>query len=289
MTTQPETVVIYHGGCPDGVAAAWVAREALMRADLVAASHGDPPPDVVGRDVYLVDFSYRRDVMLGLVESARSVTILDHHQTALTELADLLETGVIAGEIDMNRSGCVITWQHFFGTTPPELLLHIQDRDLWRFELPATRNITAAISSYPLTVDEMDRHVYGDRTLVGLEREGRAINRHRDQLIASTIRTAAEVEIAGHLVLAANCPYAIGSDVADVLCGVGRPFGAYWYVDAGVEKWGLRSRGPDAIDVAAIAESFGGGGHRNASGFRVEQRTGYHGRHRVLSPTPAVV
>jgi nanoRNase/pAp phosphatase (c-di-AMP/oligoRNAs hydrolase) len=48
----------------------------------------------------------------------------------------------------------------------------------------------------------------------------------------------------------------------------GEPFAAcYWDTPDG-RVFSLRSR-EDGVDVSAIAKRYGGGGHRNASGFRM--------------------
>ena len=104
--------------------------------------------------------------------------------------------------------------------------------------------------------------------IVTLRMESVAINRFRDRLIRAAVEGAYEDTIAGHQVLVSNCPYTVGTDVAGILAE-NRPFAAYWYRKGNVEHWGLRSR-EGGIDVAKIAETFGGSGHRAASGFRVE-------------------
>ena len=78
------------------------------------------------------------------------------------------------------------------------------------------------------------------------------------------------VTIAGHTVPICNCSYTFGSDVADVL-SEGYPFAAYFFVNsAQMLKVGLRSKKDGGADVAKISEEYGGGGHKNASGFYVK-------------------
>ena len=63
-------LVIYHGNCADGFSAAWCFwRKYGEGADYVAGVYQQSPPDVAGRDVYLVDFSYKRDVLLEMAKS----------------------------------------------------------------------------------------------------------------------------------------------------------------------------------------------------------------------------
>ena len=142
-------ICIYHGNCADGFCAAWTVRKALRGdVDFHAGVYQNQPPDVTGRDVILTDFSYKRAELERIVERAKSVLILDHHKTAQAELEGLPGAVTV---FDMDRSGARITWDHYFpGEAPPDLLLHIEDRDLWRFALPGTREIQANVFSYPL-------------------------------------------------------------------------------------------------------------------------------------------
>lgn len=47
------------------------------------------PPDVTGRDVIMVDFSYSREVLFQIASVATSVTLLDHHLTAFKEIGNV--------------------------------------------------------------------------------------------------------------------------------------------------------------------------------------------------------
>lgn len=83
-------LILYHNHCPDGFCAAWVAhRQFGGGADYIPVQYGQPPPDVAGRDVFIVDFSYKRAVLLEMAEKANSVVVLDHHRTAEEDLRPL--------------------------------------------------------------------------------------------------------------------------------------------------------------------------------------------------------
>ena len=80
------SMCIYHGNCADGFGAAWVVRKALGEIDFHGAKYQEPPPDVTGKDVVMVDFSYKRPVLLEMAEKANSILILDHHKTSAEDL-----------------------------------------------------------------------------------------------------------------------------------------------------------------------------------------------------------
>jgi uncharacterized protein len=155
------TLCIYHGNCADGFGAAWAVRQAIPTADFYAATYQAPPPEVTGKAVVMVDFSYKRPVLLEMASKAESILILDHHKSAAEDLVDL-PANVVA-VFDMERSGAMMAWQHFFPEVPaPRLIEHIQDRDLWRFALPGTREIQANVFSYPYDFGVWDRLMASD-------------------------------------------------------------------------------------------------------------------------------
>ena len=107
-----ERLCIYHGGCDDGFAAAWVVHKyhqhrGLDDTDYYPAVYNQEPPPVAGKDVVIVDFSYKRSVLERMAQEALSVTVLDHHETAQDELQPLMVPDrikrVIYGQFDMNR------------------------------------------------------------------------------------------------------------------------------------------------------------------------------------------
>ena len=133
ITEANKPLVISHSPCADGFTAAWACWLAHPDWEFYPAKHGDAPPDVKGRQVYLLDFSYKRAVMEQLAEEAASVVVLDHHKTAEAELAPLLADGSITGEFDMNHSGAYLAWRYFHPSTPvPLFVLFVEDRDLGR-------------------------------------------------------------------------------------------------------------------------------------------------------------
>lgn len=259
------SMCIYHGNCADGFGAAWVVRKALGDIEFHAGKYQEPPPDVSGKDVVMVDFSYKRPVLLEMAEKARSILILDHHKTAAEDLVDLPPN--VTAKFDMEHSGAMLTWKHFFpGEEPPRLLLHIEDRDLWRFALQNTRQIQANLFSFPYDFEVWDALM--ETAPAALAAEGEAIERKHFKDIRELLGvTTRYMVIGGHRVPVANLPYTMSSDAGHQLAK-GQPFAAcYWDTPAG-RVFSLRSS-DDGVDVAEVAKQYGGGGHRNAAGFLV--------------------
>ncbi|WP_458068686.1 hypothetical protein [Rhodanobacter sp. BL-MT-08] len=270
LTPPDQVLCIFHGNCADGFGAAWVVHRFFGDGATFHAGHyGQPPPDCTGKVVFIVDFSYPRDVLIAMAKQAQCIVVLDHHKTAAENLHGELADN-IAVVFDMEHSGAALTWSYFYPEQhAPRLLKHIEDRDLWRFALPHTREIQAALFSYPY-----DFAVWNTLMLESydsterLQHDGIAIERkhHKDigELLAVTRRT---MTIGGIDVPTANLPYTMSSEACHIMA-TDAPFAAcYWDTPDG-RVFSLRSR-EDGADVSAIAKQYGGGGHQHASGFRV--------------------
>lgn len=262
-------ICIYHGNCADGFTAAWAVWKAHPDIEFFAGVYGEPPPDVTGKHVVLVDFSYKRPVLDSLAKSARSIVILDHHKTAQADL-----DGFLNCIFDMERSGAQIAWDYFHAGKPrPALVDYVADRDLWRFALPGSRQIAACIFSHPYdfkTWDWLANRADFTMSLQEMVGEGDAIERKHHKDIAELLRqTRRTMKIGGMVVPVANLPYTLASDAAGEMAK-DAPFAAcYFDRNDGQRVFSLRSRGTIGADVSLVAAQYGGGGHRNAAGFQM--------------------
>lgn len=258
---------IYHSNCADGFGAAWVVWKAYRgNVEFLAAAYQMDPPDVTGRDVIMVDFSYKRDVLLKMAEQAESILILDHHKSAAAELVDLPAN--VAEYFDMDRSGCMMAWDYFFPThRPPMLLEIIQDRDLWKWQINGTKEVIAALLAYPHDFEVWD-DLMESHFPYRLSQEGEILLRKHNKDVQEMIRTGKRrMVIAGHEVPVVNAPFNLASDIGNELAK-GELFAVTYCDTKGGRSFSLRST-ENGLDVSEIAELFGGGGHAKAAGFRL--------------------
>jgi oligoribonuclease NrnB/cAMP/cGMP phosphodiesterase (DHH superfamily) len=248
--------VLYHKNCADGFCAAYMCWLKFKdKAEYIAVQYGEDPPDVTGHDVMVVDFSYKREVLEGMRSVAKSLIVLDHHKTAHAELV-----GLPYCIFNMDKSGARLTQEYLFGPEDDNFLVdYTEDRDLWRWKLPYSREVSAAIASWPFDFDVWHKFNYND-----LRSEGAAILRYQDTVIRKHCESPKKVHIQGHLVPIVNATTVI-SEIGNVLCQ-GHPFSASWFYVDGKYVYSLRSA-EDGIDVSEIAKVYGGGGHKHAAGF----------------------
>ena len=273
--TDRTALVIYHHPCLDGFTSAWAAKQAMgYTAEYVPGiyTNDDTLPDVDNRIVYLLDFSYPKDVMLELARRATTVIVLDHHLSAQKDLEPLLEAGIIEGEFDMERSGAMITWNWFFpDRDAPEFIEYVQDRDLWIKKLPLCEEVNMAMFSYEYTFENWDN--IAGRTIKDLKQDGIAIWRKHIKDVHELIEQVQYMTIYGYKnIPTVNANYFYGSDLCHILCE-SEPFAAYYWINSeGEYVFGLRSNKDfeGVIDVSGVAKAYGGGGHANAAGFRIK-------------------
>jgi hypothetical protein len=146
--------------------------------------------------------------------------------------------------------------------------LYVQDRDLWRFELPRSREVNAFLQSQELTFENWDQTEHmssgsaADRGRGALD----YIDRYVNQLRSNARRGV----FAGHVDVPVINTTAAISELVGALAE-SAPFAVGWFENVdGKYVYSLRSRGD--FDVSAVAKAYGGGGHKNAAGFTVAAR-----------------
>lgn len=259
--------------------------------------------------IYMVDFSYKRETLLIYAEEAKifgveKIIIIDHHKTAQEDLVDLPSN--VECHFDMEHSGAMLTWMYFqcksrnagegaFDAVDlvkdydywsideeeaPALIQRVEDRDLWKFKFSDTRDVAAKMFSHEYTFENWDMmaELYVDLPRTTSEEvmknvflaEGAAIERKHFKDIKEllTVSGGDRARILGHNVPIANLPYTMSSDAGHTMC-VDEKFAACYMYDVNGIVFSLRSGNSLGMDVSAIAKAFGGGGHKNAAGFRL--------------------
>lgn len=255
-------LVIYHGNCTDGFGAAYAAWKLLGdRAEYHAAKYGAPPPSMSGKNVVVLDFSYDNITTKRLMKEAKSFFIIDHHKSAMIELHDVTCT-----RFDMNHSGAMLAWKFFHpGKDAPRLIKFIEDRDLWKWEIPYSKEFSAAFDMVPFDFEEFSKFE-DDSAVDDAIKRGSYILAYSKTVISKIAKHASSRQMDGKEVLVVNSPHWM-SEIGNALspkCD----YALIWYYDHASRqvKVSLRAHHEDA-DVSEVAKKYGGGGHRKASGF----------------------
>lgn len=273
---DPQPLVLYHGrSCPDGFAAALAARLYYGDAvECVGLDHGDVKtvsdlPELDGRAVYILDFSFDADILTAIEQRAAKLVLLDHHKSAAEKLTGFAcRCGVV--HFDMSKSGARLAWEFFHPDAPvPALVSYVEDRDIWAWKHPESPAFLAALDMEPLDFGRWAQiAAYGPQELETFMARGQAMDEKFAKLAADIAEGALPVVFNGQHGLMVNAPGVFHSLVGDLLSKQCGTFGLMWSAGkGGVVKVGLRSQ--RNFDCIPLAESMGGGGHAQACGFKI--------------------
>lgn len=266
--------VVYHGNCLDGYGAAWAAYKLFGdEAEYVPAFPGggfsttlnEIPSEIT---LYMVDIAARPEDLDVLAARMAKVVVIDHHQTAMEWYEGYTPPDNVEVVMDNDHSGAVLSWEYFHREKQaPDLLKYIEDRDLWRWEIPDSEQVLLAIDAYPYTFSNMDRLM---EDVPRLKKEGSAILKYRNQMLDLQLQAAHYVQLGEFVVPAANCSIrALSSETGhELLRKYPKADFVVTYRRDEEGKWLYSIRGRGDFDCATFAKDYaGGGGHRDAAGM----------------------
>ncbi len=259
-------IVYYHKHCLDGFGSAWAAWKKFGdAAEYVGLLREYPPVDGTGTEMYFIDFTYPLPIMEKLKSQGNRLIALDHHisQEAATKICDDFV-------YDLNRSGAVIAWQYFHPGTPvPKLLSYIQDNDLFTNRLPYIRECISALALEEQTFENFSRLARlceDDHEFHALVQRGQILLQAREGAVAKLLARAEPITFEGYDTMIVNTFIHYSDVAAAIYREKGCPLGMAWSYADGKIHVSLRSDGV-TVDCSAIAQKYGGGGHKGAAGF----------------------
>lgn len=273
--------VIYHSPCADGTASAAIAKHYLSsrfpdrKVQYIGIHAGSRlPAHLIADNVLICDVCFRYSDMLLLSQRVKKYLVLDHHKSSKLDLQEIPDDNKI---FDMERSGAMITWNYFYGDQPAPLLIqHIQDRDLWRRQLPGNDDFVSWFFTLPFDLDVYISAFNDDFVRHGIEVVGPAYRQHNEYFRQDIIQHS-DVKLTkigdNYYFVAYVNSNILRSDIGAALltkyplCN----FSAVYTV-SDVTGFSLRSE-ESRDDVSVIATVLGGGGHANSSGVRINGAT----------------
>jgi len=257
--------ILYHGGCPDGFGGAYAAWKKFGdAADYIPSKYNLPVPEgLEGKELYFIDFCYSQEIMDGIAKTAKSVTVLDHHE-GIRDVATKFP-----GIFDSSRSGATIAWSYFHPDIPvPVLFKYVEDGDRYVFKLPNSRAIIAYAYAQKFAFEDWDRLVQefeNDETRAILIEKGKIYAEHFAILAEQIANKATLVSFEGYECYLASAANMFTSDVGNHLARLRPPLAIIANLYGDVLHVSLRS--DPSLDVSAIARKYGGNGHPQASAF----------------------
>lgn len=261
-------VILYHKSCFDGFSASWAAwRKFGNKAEYIAVELQTPPPkNLRDRNLYMLDFAYSPEIIENLIEICASVTVIDHHISNSDSVKNLSDYSY-----NMNHSGAVLAWKYFHPKKQvPKLLRYVEDNDLWKFRLPFAKEISVTLDLHngfdfkkwsKVAADFEDKQKFKKYV-----EEGKIISKYRDIIIGRIMAGAEKVKFENQKAFAVNSPF-WQSEIGNFIVKNKKAIGIIWSRKSGGVRISLRSN--KKVDVSKLAEKYGGGGHKAASGFRL--------------------
>lgn len=274
-----DAVVIYHAHCNDGAMAAAIFMDEVGEwyndISYVGAGYNiGTVPDVQDKEVYLLDFSYPKDTIVGMLEQAHSVTVVDHHKDALAALEGISDFKFNMGYSSISQCGAENTYRMLNSGETPRVVKLIGDRDMWEFAYSETRAFTAGLALLDITPENMLNVLsWTDAQIDECAAKGSNILEYKQQLYKDHIKQCTRyMVIGGCAVPVCNANGAFASEIGEAMYdGIYRhsSFVATYYDTAEKRCFSLRSRRGSGVFVDGIARQYGGNGHPHAAGFKV--------------------
>lgn len=269
--------ILYHRD-QDGFGAAYAAWRQFSlsgeETEYISVQYDESMPEMKDdSNVYILDFSYSPDEIDELAARMESVRIIDHHKTSAEAFKEIEMPANVIIHIDQSRSGCALAWESFnYGQEIPELLLDIEDRDLWKFERKNTEEMFVYLSIRSWDFNEWHELCSSYSKYLEAVEAGKTLLIMQKSLVKQISRNSYKFDMEGYNTIAVNSAV-YQSEVAQYLlkknpdCDI-----AIVYADIVDKKTkevkrlhSLRSRGD--VDVSEIAKNRGGGGHKAAAGY----------------------
>src|SRR3990167_6479346 len=152
--------------------------------------------------------------------------------------------------------------------------VEVDDRDLWRWTLPDSREVSEYLFSLPRTFEQWDQVnvLMGQNAsprsprFSAIVEAGQALLRAKKLRIVEICKNARWIFLGGQRIPVVNTAWDF-SEIGEYLCEQfpEAPFAGYYFDRKDARQFGFRSH--NGFDVSAVCKRYGGGGHAAAAGF----------------------
>ena len=273
-------VIITHHPCYDGFTAECIARhyynENYPKKNIIYYQlqvNSYPPHNLEGKNILMIDISFRNDIITNLLPKVRNLLIIDHHKTAEKDLQNLDDKYKV---FHMEYSGAMLAWFYFFPEKiPPLLVEYIQDRDLYTRKMPKTDQFVSWYYTLPFEYENYYKYLDEDLLKYTISLKGDSYwelnNVHINNSVDYSVTKFCRIKEKYYLIAYLNstiCKSDIGNKIFEKYPFI--DFSAVYSINdtTNSTQFSLRST-CQHVDVSEIATELGGGGHRNACGIKI--------------------
>lgn len=285
VTVKDIEVCLYHGYCSDGIASAWaISHFGNENVVFVAVFYEKPFPkrEITGKNVAIVDFCYNQKETIEICKLAKNVIILDHHDTAERNISAMNgQIDNLSCIFDKQRSGAQITWDWCCTDADekerkrPWFIDIIADRDLWKFELPHSKELNKALKVSYNGIFELQHLYESEVPIVELVEMGSMLLELDKQDIKAASENSELRQFEGYKVrIGTISNSSLISEFGHHLCtDYECDFAAVyrWNSYSNEYKISLRASEDCKIALNLLCEKYKGGGHLKACGFSLKE------------------
>ena len=279
-----KNAIITHKNCMDGVASASIMLKLYPEADVYFCTYYKEQ-EVIEQiqespkydKIIFADFSFNKDRTLSMLDCCNTIEIYDHHKTAEAELSndEIVSNPRISVVFDGTKSGATICRDYikqYVKITEEASLLYdyIQDRDIWTWKLDYSKEINEALRFYirPNNIESFNS-ITETLSIEDLCHTGNILFEKQRQYVKSKVSKVSYVQFEGEtygMVNSTEYISELGNAISEEL---NVPALLFFVDEEGSVICSLRSK-DSLIDVSLVAKKYGGGGHRNAAGFKTD-------------------
>jgi hypothetical protein len=239
----------------------------------VPVSYGkELPPELLsgGQSCLFVDFCPELAQLEQLQTLWRDWFVIDHHVSRDWIVRQFPRHCAF----DLERSGAALVHEWLWPMSQlPILLCYVQDRDLWRWKLPNSREVSAALRDLEPDVDTWRRtlfdHPVPPADLVAV---GKVILRQVERYARARAKKAWQTSQPGEPVMRVVNATQHMSEVAETILELWPDTAVaaiFWCEGPEEISWSFRSRPGAGLSALSVAQRLGGGGHEHAAGAKV--------------------
>jgi oligoribonuclease NrnB/cAMP/cGMP phosphodiesterase (DHH superfamily) len=280
-------VVVFHHDDNDGKLAAQLIYESKSNnINLISCNYSSNMPDssMVNMNdiVFIVDYCIPIEQLTPITETAKFVVFMDHHKTAIDMVDsnfdyfnELVKKGSMMIDVDMARCGAKITYDHF------------QKNKDWNEETVKLIDIYDRWTGEDIRADYLNQFIFNSaKSYVGSDIWNRLL--HEDGYLEKACEIGKkfyELNLVKNEIIYSS--FSKETEFHNLKIGVIEGYGnsqlfgkhiedydaccVYHRTNNGKWQYSLYSDKPEA-ELNRIAESYGGGGHKKAAGFTIEDK-----------------
>lgn len=234
-----------------------------------------------GEDVFIVDYCFSDKTIYqleGIIDKGCHVIWIDHHKTSSdlllrSEDYPFLKASNLRIVVDTKLCGAVLTYKYFeyeTGGVMPRFLRYVDDWDRWTKRYSETYKFKLGVESvHHAPTDQIWKSLmFTPDTTEHMLQEGDIIERYVDKSNAEYCKA-----FAFPCVFEGMKCYALNIRANSKVFGklIDEADAVITFVYDGLSyRYSIYSS-KDYVDCAAIAEKFGGGGHKGAAGFESDR------------------